>query len=403
VASVVFATHSSADSGAEQATVSTIAAWPSALPRPLLLLAEHGPIEERALRSEVDVEVALLDRRVASVRRHESGPVRLLRAVVGLLRHAGPVREVLDRRRADVLVATSIKALLFGWPAARRRRAAIVWSVHDRIHRSYLPGAAVLVLRHVAPRLVDGIVVNSRTTLETIRPGRTPVIVAAPTVPLDDRDFSEPGDDVRRVVVLGRLAPWKGQDLFLRAFARAFAGSATEAVVVGGALFGEDDYAASLHDEAERLGIADQVRFTGHLDDPWTELAEADVLVHCSRIPEPFGMVVVQGMWARCAVVATRPGGAAALVTDRQDGLLVPCDDEPALAEALAELRDDPALRRRLATAARATASAYRPEVVAPDLARWLDDLVLGRLAARSVARTPTVGGAASTPGSMAW
>ena len=43
--------------------------------------------------------------------------------------------------------------------------------------------------------------------------------------------------------IVGRLSPWKGQDVFLRAFAKAFPDGDTQAVVIGSAMFGEDDYA----------------------------------------------------------------------------------------------------------------------------------------------------------------
>ena len=44
---------------------------------------------------------------------------------------------------------------------------------------------------------------------------------------------------------------------------------------------------------ARSIGIADRVHFVGHVHDPWASLVDADVLVHASTIPEPFGQVVV--------------------------------------------------------------------------------------------------------------
>ncbi len=372
---VAFLSHTGADSGAEQATVATLAHWPDDAVRPLLLLARPGPIEDRARNRQVECVVVPLDAGVASVRRGERSVRRLLSGVLGLVRHSGEVRRELERRSVDVVVATSVKALVFALLAGRRTGATVVWSLHDRVHRGYFPWFAVLPLRYLAPRVVDGVVVNSRSTLATIRPGRTPALVSTPAVDLDPREFAPPGDEVRKVVMLGRLTPWKGQDLFLRAFARAFAGTTTEAYVVGGALFGEDAYADELRRLAEDLGVADRVHLTGHVEDPWDWLVDADVLAHCSRIPEPFGMVVLQGLWARCAVVATEPGGAAEGITAGHDGMLVPCDDEPAMAAALRRLRLDRDLRVRLAAAGRQTAAGYDPTESADSLASWLTSL----------------------------
>ena len=142
---------------------------------------------------------------------------------------------------------------------------------------------------------------------------------------------------------------------------RAFDGSPAEAFIVGGALFGENEYEQSLKKLAVDLGIADRVHFVGHVHDPWAWLVDADVLVHASTIPEPFGQVVVQGLWARCAVVASTPGGPAEVITDGVDGLLTPCGDVEALAAALARLRADHDLRRSLARHGRVTAGTTTP------------------------------------------
>lgn len=390
---VIFLTHSGADSGAEQSIVSYLARWPRDRQRPMLMLAESGAIEERARDSDVDCETVMLDPYIAGTRRSERSIRRLSAVLIGLWRHAAKVHRVVDRRSTDVVVAISLKALIFGLIAGRRAHVTVVWSLHDRVHAGYFPWFLVPVLRHVVPRLVDGIMVNSRSTLATIRPGRTPVIVATPSIELDNRAFHEPGDEVRRIVMLGRLSPWKGQLLFLRSFAQAFTDSPAEAFIVGGALFGEDNYEQSLMHEAERLGIADRVHFVGHVADPWAWLVDADVLAHCSLIPEPFGRVVVQGMWAKCAVVATRPGGPEEVITDGEDGLLVPCNNQDAMTAAFQRLRSDRCLRRKLAAGGRETALRYDAGAIAPALSDWLSELHEGHLGPGTVRLHPGVHG----------
>ena len=235
------------------------------------------------------------------------------------------------------------------------------------------------VLRYLVPRLVDGMMVNSRTTLATIRPGRTPVILATPPIELDGREFHEPGDEVRRVVMLGACRRGRARTCSSER-SRACSPTDGQAYVVGGALFGEERFQADLEELVADLGIQERVHFVGHVEDPWAWLVDADVLVHCSRIPEPFGQVVVQGMWARCAVVAAQPGGPAEVVTDGRDGLLVPGGDERALGDALVRLRDDVDLRRALARQARETARSFDAVAAAPPLASWICELRAGRV-----------------------
>ena len=284
-----------------------------------------------------------------------------------------------------MVVAISLKSLVFGWLAGRRAGATVVWSLHDRVDRRYFSWFLVPALRYLAPRLVDGIIVNSRSTLATIRPGRTPVIVATPAIALDPRDFHETGDEVRRVVMLARLSPWKGQDVFLRAFARAFEGSPAEAFVVGGALFGEAEYEQSLKTLAAELGIADRVHFVGHVQDPWAALVDADVLVHASTHPGavragrragPVGPVRGRREHAgrsgrghhrrrRRAVDAVRRRGRAG--------------------RALERLRRDHDLRLSLARHGHVTGGLYDAAVAAPVLDAWLANLHMGAVEQGSV------------------
>lgn len=85
--------------------------------------------------------------------------------------------------------------------------------------------------------------------------------------------------------------------------------------------------------------------------------AAADVFVLPTRI-DRFGLVYLEAMAAGLPVVGSRINAVPELVTEGETGLLVPPADRPALAGALRALVDDPALRHRLGTAARADAVA---------------------------------------------
>lgn len=77
----------------------------------------------------------------------------------------------------------------------------------------------------------------------------------------------------------------------------------------------------------------------------------ADIAVVPSVWHEPFGLAAVEAMVAAAPVVASRSGGLADIVRDGETGLLVPPGDARALAEALARLLDDAALRGRMGQA----------------------------------------------------
>ncbi|MGH2863762.1 MAG: glycosyltransferase family 4 protein, partial [Solirubrobacteraceae bacterium] len=266
---------------------------------------------------------------------------------------------------------------VYGSIAARIARVPVVWHVRDRITEDYLPVAAVRLVRALIRYLADGVIANSATTLEAlpaavrgeltwIIPGAVELSPLAPAMRSDVTSFG----------MLGRIAPWKGQDLFLRAFADAFPQGSERAVIVGAAMFGEERHERELHELAAALGIADRVEFRGFREDIWPELASLDVLVHASLIPEPFGTVVLEGMAAGLAVLAPDEGGPASVIVDGENGRLFRSRELDSLAAAMRALRDDRRDRERLGAAARETVAEYHPAAIAQLLERVYEQLL---------------------------
>jgi glycosyltransferase involved in cell wall biosynthesis len=91
-----------------------------------------------------------------------------------------------------------------------------------------------------------------------------------------------------------------------------------------------------------------------------------DVVVHASTEPEPFGLVIAEGLACGRAVIVSAAGGAAELVEHGVDALTCAPDDAAALANAIATLASDADLRSRLGSAARNTAvRRFDPDVFA--------------------------------------
>jgi glycosyltransferase involved in cell wall biosynthesis len=132
---------------------------------------------------------------------------------------------------------------------------------------------------------------------------------------------------------------------------------------------GDGAEAAPLRRLAAELGVGDRVRWLGVL--PQFELVDhyrrAAALVVPSR-DEGLGLVAVEAMLARTPVVAFDSGGLRDVVRHGETGLLVPLDNEAALARALDDLLADAAAERRarLGAAGRSAAlERFAPESVA--------------------------------------
>ena len=370
----VFLAHTAAPSGAELATLRLLDALrATGRYQVTMIYTEDGPMVAR-MRAR-DIETRIVTGRFDSrAMRIGTGVLGLLTGFLALLRLGWAVGAVVAETRADVVVAESTKAQVLGAVAARRARVPLVWQVHDRVSPDYFGRIPALAIRVLARLVCRGQLANSRATAATLPAGLSTAIaypgVELPATPADPRTRSA-AEAV--VVVVGRLSPWKGQDVFLRAIA-ALRVRPARVVLVGGTFFGEETYRAQLEKLAAELGVA--AEFTGHVDDPAEYLTTADILVHCSVLPEPFGQVVVEGMAAGCAVVAARPGGPAEIIDTGVDGLLVPGGDVGALTAALDTLLHDPADRARLALAGRDRARDFDIHTSARTVADFLDTMV---------------------------
>lgn len=326
-------------------------------------LFEDGPFREALERRHVDVKVLPMGA-LAVVKKESLAPSP--RAVIAAWRMAGVVAR--EAAAARVLYANSQKAFIVAALAGRRGARPVVWHLRDLLgapHFSALNTRAVVTLANWGAARV---ITNSQATADAfIAAGGNRRLVRVVHNGVDGAAYDAIPDDTVRALraqlapgasyvlaAFGRLHAWKGQQVALDALAQL--PDDCHLWVVGAPLFGEQAFEASLHAQAKRLGIASRVRFLGFREDIAALMRAADVIVHTSTFPEPFGRVVVEGMLARRPVVATAAGGIGEIIADGTTGLLTPPGDAAALARAVATLRADPARAAAIAQAGAARA-----------------------------------------------
>lgn len=343
-----------------------------------VILAEDGPLVPRLEAAGARVLVLPMDEGARSLTRAEVGRIATHgRAVVHTAAYVRRIAGVLRRLRPDLVHTNSLKAGVYGTPAARLAGRPTIWHLHDRIAPDYLPPRVVPVLRAMASTTPSALVVPSQMTLNTVgrhfRPGLRTAVIPLP-VPRPDAD-PVIRDEVRTVGIVGRLTPWKGQHVFLDAFARAFGDGDVRGRVIGNAMFGETDYEADLHAQAARLGIADRIDFVGFVADMENELRGLDVVVHASVLADPLTTVVLEGMAAGVPLVATNVGGHAEHITHGVQGLLHTPGDPDSLAAQLRRLAGDADLRRRMSAQARRTSRDFAPDAVVGRMLALYDEV----------------------------
>jgi glycosyltransferase involved in cell wall biosynthesis len=155
------------------------------------------------------------------------------------------------------------------------------------------------------------------------------------------------------VLMVSRLQRWKGVHVFLDAAAEVVKRfPEAEFLVVGGTQFRlEKEYAGELRQQVARLELTEAVRFAGFRSDVFRFYEAADLVVHSSIEPEPFGMVLLEAMACAKPVVASDCGGPREIVDSGLTGLLFAPGDATELAQAIVSLLKDPARRSRMGQA----------------------------------------------------
>lgn len=359
---VLFLDHAGVMGGAELAILDVARAYRDTS---TVVLFTDGPFRGRLASEGIDVQVVQGSRQLHAVKRETRLPsIGALTGLLSLVRRLVPIA-----RQYDGLHANSQKAFVTACLAGMLARRPVIWELHDLLTTDHFSRANIKIDVALANACAARVIANSRASAAAFvaqggRPDLLHVVHNGISAAPFDAITADDTVSVRRELGVGelpligifsRLGQWKGQDVALDALARV---PAAHLLLVGDALFGEEAYAASLRDQAVRLGLTHRVHFLGFRSDVPRLMRTVDVVAHTSSAPEPFGRVVVEGMLAGRPVVATGAGGVPEIVTDGT-GLLVPPGDAGALAAALTRLLSEPAFAASVARKGREHASTH--------------------------------------------
>ncbi len=342
-----------------------------------VIVPREGPLADRVRAAGGTVHVLALPDQLARFGETSiQGRALMPRGAAMLLAAAslGPYSRLLARRLAeidpDIVHTNGFKMHVL---AARRATGApaLVWHLHEYI--SERPLSRALLRRYVSR--CAAIVANSHS-VATDAASVLGIDARISTVynAVNSSEFSPDGDTLDldalaglpaapagtvRVGLIATFGRWKGHETFLEAIRRLDRAAPLRAYIVGGPLY---DTAGSQYTRGEMesliasYGLERQVGLTGFVERPAAAMRALDIVVHASTKPEPFGLVIAEGMACGRAVIVSAAGGADELVTDGVDALTHPPADVAVLARCIEQLTADGALRGRLAAAARQSA-----------------------------------------------
>jgi glycosyltransferase involved in cell wall biosynthesis len=289
----------------------------------------------------------------------EISPLRDLMATIRLAK-------LIRRERPQILHTHTAKAGTVGRVAAllagSRRPPIIVHTFHGHVLRGYFGPLRSLFFRLLERRLAAGttalIAVSPQVRDDLVALGIAPrerFVVIRLGIELDERvspDRNGRGESRRYLGIpgdrfavgwIGRMTAVKRTDDVLVAFKRLRDGG-VDAVLC---MVGDGPDRLQLERRAHELGVIRDTVFLGYQEDVAPLYAAFDALVLPSG-NEGTPVSVIEALAAELPVVATRVGGVPDVVRDGEDGFLVEAGATDDLADRLAQLARDPALRARM-------------------------------------------------------
>ncbi|MBO1519749.1 glycosyltransferase family 4 protein [Oceanisphaera pacifica] len=214
-------------------------------------------------------------------------------------------------------------------------------------HVREIPGRAQLLLFRMLFRLAGvELIYNSEATREAFGMAGQVIYNGVTAVrALSPEESSIGVDEPLRLLLIGRINQWKGQDFFIEALGTLTMEQLqrTRVRIVGSPFEGYEYLLDTLAARIEALGLEDIIEMVPFCPDPSAHYQWADYVVVPSTNPEPFGRVAIEAFSFGTPVIAAAHGGLLEIVESGKSGLLFSAASVPELAQALVDAFEMPA------------------------------------------------------------
>ena len=350
----------------------------------LVGLFADGDFRKLLEKNQIPVEV--LTTQAIKVSK-ESG---LFQALSSLTQIIPLINQVVQRaKKYDLIYANTQKALVVGAIASFLARRPLVYHLHDILSLEHFSKTNLRVAVNLINRCATLVIANSQASkVAFLQAGGKPDLVqvvyngfAAKKYEVDELAVRNLRDNLElegKFVVghFSRLSPWKGQHILIEALGQC--PQDVVVILVGDALFGEQEYVQDLHEKVIALGLENRVKFLGFRADIPQLMAVCDLVAHTSIAPEPFGRVIIEAMLCGKPVVAAQAGGAIELVQDGINGFLVTPGKPQELAQVINNCRQESVKTANIANNAKISASQrFDVKIINQQIQELLKSIVL--------------------------
>ncbi|MFM7406056.1 MAG: glycosyltransferase family 4 protein [Cuspidothrix sp.] len=344
--------------------------------------------EFRKLLEENQIPVEVLTTQAIKVSK-ESGLFQALTSLGQIIPLIYQVVKV--AKKYDLIYANTQKALVIGAIASFFTRRPLVYHLHDILSLEHFSQTNLLVAVSLINRFASLVVANSQASKGAfLEAGGKSDLVKVVYNGFSIENYQVDELEVRKIkanlqlenkFVVGhfsRLSPWKGQHILINAISQC--PENVVVVLVGDALFGEQEYVQDLQEKVISLGLENRVKFLGFRSDIPQLMTMCDLITHTSTAPEPFGRVIVEAMLCGKPVVAAKAGGTMELVEDGINGFLVKPGECQELADVINNCWQESLKTANIANNARITAGErFDVKVINQQIQELLKSVILNK------------------------
>lgn len=324
--------------------------------RPIVCLARNTKIVDLYHEQGIDIHIIDMERIQKSI-----NPVYLIKLALKFFPTVWHLRKLIKNERVDIVHGNDLLDF-YGPIAGRLSKKPALQHVRMIIdHPGWLRASLSVIIRFINDRVITVSEGVSRSMFSRNGHVMANVCTFYDWIDVEKVGHSRIAIDLRKefaippqatlVGVVGRLEPWKGQDLFIKAASRVLKNHPdTHFIIVGGSVSGRgrETYGGRLKQLAAQLGVEDNIIFAGHRADISNVMMALDIFVHSSVSPEPFGLVVLEAQYFAKPVVGSDAGGVPEIVINGETGLLYEMGNDVEMAEKIMRLIENKDVAKKM-------------------------------------------------------
>ena len=280
-----------------------------------VVLPCEGPLFEEIKKiNNINVEIfeiAVLRRKNLSL----SGGRQYIKDFISSYKY---IKDYIKKYNIDI-VDTNTAVVFPGAMAAKHLRKKSIWHIREIIKSK----VENIIISRIMNRYADIIIANSKATSQAIKVDVKKIRVVYNAV--DEQNNTERIPHNEFIVgMAGRINRWKGQRLFVDVAEIVHKKYPNIVFLIAGEAYtGEEYLKDELKNYITQKSLEDTVKLLGQVNNMNEFYRTMDIFVLPSIQPEPFGLVIIEGMEYALPVIATNHGGPTEIIENNKNGFLV--------------------------------------------------------------------------------